>query len=80
MSMRPPPISVWRYDDAPDGFKECVATGGDEDWLALIPKEIFRELGEYLPDWMQEGGPFGCCSVRMGETPAGDVVVVGCHA
>lgn len=70
-------IHVWRWCDAPESLKRAAGgAGGDEDWLALVPVE----LKDYPISWMQEGGPFGCCSVHEYELPGGCVVRVGTHS
>lgn len=69
-------IHVWRWKDAPEGFKKLSRHGGDEDWVALVPKELSNDF----ISWMEEGSPFGCCSVSEHKLPGGCVVRIGAHA
>ena len=67
------PILVWRFEDAPDGYKFLSPHGGDEDWLAFVPTGISEPL------WLANGTSFGCCSVS--ETPVtGGTIYIGAHA
>lgn len=69
-------IHVWKFSEAPKQFRELSDHGGDEDWVALVPKEL---VDLYIP-WMQEGSPFGCCSVSEHKLEGGCVVRIGAHA
>lgn len=69
-------IQVWRWQDAPQNFRALSRHGGDEDWLALIPKE----LADLPIAWMDDGTPFGCCSVSSHTLKSGDIVRIGAHA
>lgn len=69
-------IQVWRWEDAPEEYRALSTHGGDEDWVALVPKEM---AAEYI-GWMEDGSPFGCCSVSKDMLPNGDVVRIGAHA
>ena len=70
------PILVWQYCDAPEEIKELASQGGDEDWVALVPPETIAEN----VCWMEEGTPFGCCSVIYIKSEDGGTTVVGTHA
>lgn len=71
-------IRVWRFQDAPDNLRYLSSSGGDEDWLALIPIEM---KDDYIP-WMESGSTFGCCSVDEYSSPEmpGFIVRIGRHA
>jgi len=34
-----PAILVWRFSDAPDEYKKLSHHDGDEDWVAVVPRE-----------------------------------------
>ena len=69
------PIKVWDWDEAPEELKALSPHGGDEDWVALVPKHLAdRHIG-----WL-ESGSFGCCDISRHELPNGDVVRIGAHA
>jgi hypothetical protein len=68
-------ILIWRFEDAPEHFRKLSTHGGDEDWVAFVPDHYKDEwIG-----WMEEGGPFGCCSVSEHEVEGGKVRI-GAHA
>lgn len=71
-------IRVWRFHEAPEELRELSTHGGDEDWLALVPPSL---ADEWI-NWMQDGGPFGCCSVSEHQHPElpGYVIRIGAHA
>ncbi len=71
-----PYIQVWRFRDAPEELQALSCHGGDEDWLAVVPPGLANDwLG-----WMDEGTPFGCCSVSEHALPDGSIVRIGAHA
>lgn len=90
------PITIWRYQDAPKYLQKLSTHGGDEDWLAIIPRHLCndaprnwpdpnndRDQDAYLPYWMQTGTPFGCCQVSVYShplVPKTAVVAIGAHA
>ena len=67
-------IRVWQFEDAPKEYKILSPHRGDEDWVAFIPDH----LGIYI-SWIEEGTPFGCCSVSTHEV-AGGIIKIGAHA
>ena len=72
------PIMVWRWEDAPSRFRELSTHGGDEDWVALIPKEQWEREG--VPLWAETGTTFGCCDVYHYVLEGGCAVLIGAHA
>lgn len=78
-------ICMWRFHDAPHQLRGLSEHGGDEDWVAYIPK---RYEGELLVDVMfeQDCGSqgfsryFGCCDISKHTLHNGDVVYIGAHA
>lgn len=70
-----PPIRVWRFYDAPEKFRKLSGHGGDEDWLALVPKDFPGGV----PDWAFSQA-FGCCDVSEHRLKNGAMVVIGAHA
>lgn len=68
------PIGVWRFADAPRWTQALSPHGGDEDWLAILPR------GQERPDWMREGTAFGVCRVSEHALGDGRVVVIGAHS
>lgn len=69
-------IRAWAFEDAPEEFKKLSDHGGDEDWVAHIPKAI---SGDFI-NWMEEGTAFGCCRVSEHKLPDGSIVRIGAHA
>jgi hypothetical protein len=68
-------ILVWSWFDAPEEFRALSTLGGDEDYVALVPEGYRQYAG-----WLDEGGPFGCCSVERHELGDGAVVYIGAHS
>lgn len=67
-------IIIWEFYDAP-GELRCLSNhGGDEDYVALVPK------GGNVPSWMDSGTAFGCCDVSEHPYDDGRTVFIGAHA
>lgn len=83
-----PVITVWRFDDAPPEYRALSPHGGDEDWLALVPRALTLYPADWppedsydLPGWMREGGAFGCCDVSVHPLDGADAcIAIGAHA
>lgn len=74
------PIKVWEFYSAPKEYQALSGHGGDEDWLALIPKELYSQQ-HGIPLWMEGGvGSFGVCDTSIHFLDNGDVVAIGAHA
>lgn len=69
------PIQVWAWEDAPAEFKALSSHGGDEDWVALIPKEFQWKM---TPMWLEE--PHFGNDVSHHELPDGSVIHISAHA
>jgi hypothetical protein len=88
----PTAIIVYRFEDAPADLRALSRHGGDEDWLAVVPRALCDEpsndwplpygddIGP-LPEWMHQG-PFGVRRVSVTPHPssAAHVVAIGAHA
>jgi hypothetical protein len=70
-------IKVWRFEDAPEELRNLSTNGGDEDWLALIPRGFDFTYG--LPMWMQVSA-FDTSDPQVYDLPDGSKVVIGSHA
>ena len=68
-------IRVWRFQDAPLKYQRLSRNGGDEDWIAVVPAEIYEKI--YIT-WL-DVPCFGACNVEEHDIP-GYKVVIGCHA
>lgn len=73
MTPEPAFIIVWRFLDAPKHLQHLSTNGGDEDWLALVPKEL---CGQAM--WL-ECTHFGCCDVSEYDVDEGKVYI-GSHS
>ena len=74
-------ILVWRWDDAPDEFRQLSQNGGDEDWVAFVPWEVWEIAGRDMSNipWVNLRG-FSCVDVEMYDSGDGDgVVFIGAH-
>jgi hypothetical protein len=69
-------IIVWRFEDAPEEFRTLSHHGGDEDWVALVPKTM---ADSFIP-WADQGTSFGCCDVSEHFLPTGEKVLIGAHS
>lgn len=69
-------IRVWRFEDAPDDYKCLSTNGGDEDWVAVVPRHM---MNDYIP-WLNPCTPFGICDVDVYDGPDGNLVYIGSHA
>jgi hypothetical protein len=69
------PIRVWRFDDAPAKYQRLSPHGGDEDWLAHVPKHL---AGAFI-GWMEQGTSFGCSDVSEHKLEDGSVIRIGAH-
>lgn len=80
------PILIWSFYEAPIELRNLSQHGGDEDWLAVIPKSFYEKYS--LPLWMEEDTEFGICSVTTQVVEfeleyfcnVGDIIVIGAHA
>jgi RimJ/RimL family protein N-acetyltransferase len=76
------PIQMWRFYDAPKDLQQLSGHGGDEDWIAHVPKEYEDEFFVEFAFTHNLGNlhPFGCCDISRHDLPNGDVVYIGAHA
>lgn len=70
------PIKIWRFKDAPKFYRVLSQHGGDEDWVALIPKHY---AGDYI-GFLEVGGPFGYYKVETHKMSDGTELLIGAHA
>ena len=68
-------IKVWRFEDAPQEYRDLSTNGGDEDWIAFVPSVI----GDEYIGWLDDGSSFGCCCVDQHNVEGG-VIKIGCHS
>ena len=73
------PIKIWRFDQAPIKYQELSEHCGDEDWVALVPKEVWKREYGWI-GFLDEGRSFGCCSVSKDKLSNGDMILIGAHA
>jgi hypothetical protein len=66
-------ILVWSFYDAPEVYRNLSQHGGDEDWLALVPKDYPHTIS-----WLERGS-FGVCDITIHDTEDG-TVYIGAHA
>jgi len=75
-----PHITIYKFQEAPKNLQALSTNGGDEDWLAIVPKHLKNEwIG-----WLEEGSPFGACCVNKYPHPdkskKGYEIRIGCHS
>lgn len=69
------PIKVWRFECAPERYRDLSDHGGDEDWLAFVPDDYYDEN----INWMSEGTSFGCFRVSEHKVKGG-IIRIGAHS
>lgn len=67
-------ILVWPFDKAPPAYQALSQNGGDEDWLAFVP----RQYEDQYIHWLQSPS-FGCCDIAEHKVVNG-TVYIGSHA
>ena len=68
-------ISIYRFKDAPQQWRDLSTNGGDEDWLAFVPDSL---KSEYMPFLEEGSGRFG--NIVDSYDVAGGVVLISSHA
>jgi hypothetical protein len=71
------PILIWKFEEAPKIYQRLSNHGGDEDWIAFIPRHII--MRGVTPMFLEEGTAFGCCDVEKHKVYDGEVWI-GAHA
>lgn len=69
-------IKVYRFHNAPQELKDLSINGGDEDWIAVVPEEIYNQENQYI-GWIESNG-FGCCCVDEYDV-GDDIIFIGSH-
>ena len=59
MSVLSSAIVVWRYADAPESLRALSPHGGDEDWLAVVPRDLCDP--HVIEDWPRPRLTDGTC-------------------
>lgn len=72
-------IVVWRFDDAPRVLQHLSTNGGDEDWIAYIPADVYEDCGGYIP-WIESGAFDAGLEAEKIKLPCGDWIYIGSHA
>ena len=66
------PILFWPWQYAPENYKKMSRHGGDEDWVALIPKSL-KDF-DYWIDRLE------VCDIEKFILQNGDQLWIGAHA
>lgn len=72
-------IKIWKFEDAPIEYQKLSDNGGDEDWLAYIPKSFLGEFFDAPPNFIV-GEAFGRCSTNYYALENKDIIAIGCHS
>jgi hypothetical protein len=84
-------IVIWKFKDAPKKYQKLSGNGGDEDWLAIIPKNLWKkyEKEDHYPDegkfyyeipYFIDNDSFGCFNREFHELDKNYLVVIGSHS
>jgi hypothetical protein len=69
------PIKIWKFDECPGIYYECIKDHDDADWVAVIPKRYKDEYIGFL-----ESTAFGCCHIETYDGPFESKIMVGHHS
>jgi hypothetical protein len=69
-------MKVWAWEDAPEEYKSLSEHGGDEDYVAFVPKELVTDAERLF----YSGSSFGSCDVESYQLPNYDWVYIGAHS
>ena len=67
-------IIIWRFEDAPEDFRNLSDNGGDEDWVAFVPKELAKDYIRFLNEGIFSNA---CQQIIISGVGA---VIIGSHA
>ena len=73
-------IRVWRFAEAPEEYRKLSDSGGDEDWLALIPS---KEAAQWFVLWLERGAVQdyrGVRGIQWVDLKNGERVAIGSHS
>jgi hypothetical protein len=73
--LRTEPIRIWQFAAAPIELQAYSSNGGDEDWLAFVPKDEYD--ADALPFF---AAPHFARYVQHAITEYGDHVFIGAHS
>ena len=66
-------ILIWHWHNAPGELRSYSTHGGDEDWVALIPRDLD------IPSWM-DSEPFSICRNDEIILSDGRILIITAHA
>lgn len=76
-----PPIKIWEFEDAPEEYQAMTKHGGDEDYVALLPKEYEGVYHPILDAIRADGGSwFSVCGSDKYKLDSGDTLLISAHA
>jgi len=72
-------ITIWKFSDAPAVLRALSDNGGDEDWLAIVPKSLLK-YG--LPAFMDSPAFAIDGDLQQHEYPGlpNDIIIISSHA
>ena len=78
-------ITIWKFGEAPSPFQELSEHGGDEDWLALVPRKFCYGIsGEEFDEWdlpsFLQAPHFAPCDVSVHPIGPDWVIAIGAHS
>jgi len=71
------PFEIWKFDDAPEVYRNLSTNGGDEDWLIVFP-EGETEDSQWTMEYAIER--MAVCDVDYHTAPDGRRIAITCHA
>lgn len=73
------PILVWPFYEAPKELQDFSGNGGDEDWIAYIPKNIVAKYGDWI-GWLETSSFDSMQEPQVYDLKSGARIVIGSHA
>ena len=69
-------IKIYKFKNAPRELQGLSDNGGDEDWLAVVPKKIMQQSFDYIS--FLDGSWFGNSiqKIKRGD----NIIFIGSHA
>jgi hypothetical protein len=79
MKLKRAHIKVWEFESAPQKYKSLSTSGGDEDWVVLIPKELTYSVEQCgTPLWIRKMDSVD--EPQRFPLDTGEIVYIGSHA
>ena len=69
-------IRVYKFKDAPQELKNLLTNCRNEEWIAVVPKEIHKQEQGYI-EWLETSNLGSYCVDKFELDD--NIIYVGCH-